>query len=175
MHQAEIGIIGGSGLPDAGFNDAQEVRLQLPSAILPMRTTYGLWRPQVDFLHATPWPQASAERTEFPGQYSCFKQLGVEPLSRFRRGLAKRRTQAARFLIPNQLFDRTRHRIEPSLATALWPRRIATRVRRNGQGGLGACKVADVPRSSVETYVCMEGPQFSTKAESNIYRSWGAM
>src|SRR6202034_3909921 len=37
----------------------------------------------------------------------------------------------------------------------------------------GACKKAGVNAKPGGTYVCMEGPQFSTKAESNVYRSWG--
>jgi len=38
----------------------------------------------------------------------------------------------------------------------------------------GACQVAGVTGKLGGTYICMEGPQFSTKAESNVYRSWGA-
>src|SRR5205823_10197456 len=38
----------------------------------------------------------------------------------------------------------------------------------------GSCKQAGVVGKSGGTYVCMEGPQFSTRAESNLYRSWGA-
>src|SRR3981081_106581 len=40
--------------------------------------------------------------------------------------------------------------------------------------GRGACKAAGVSAKLGGTYICMEGPQFSTKAESNVYRSWGA-
>ena len=39
---------------------------------------------------------------------------------------------------------------------------------------MAACGVHDVPATRGGTYVCIEGPQFSTKAESNLYRSWGA-
>jgi len=81
------------------------------------------------------------------------------------------------FVIPNQFIDRTRHRIDTFFGDGV--------VAHVGFGDplcdemarvvLGACKVADVPREARGTYVCMEGPQFhSTKAESNIYRSWGA-
>src|SRR5208283_410874 len=38
----------------------------------------------------------------------------------------------------------------------------------------GACNAVGVSGKLGGTYVCMEGPQFSTKAESNVYRSWGA-
>src|SRR5208337_3801480 len=37
----------------------------------------------------------------------------------------------------------------------------------------GACEVSGVRATRGGTYLCMEGPQFSTKAESNVYRSWG--
>ena len=46
-------------------------------------------------------------------------------------------------------------------------------VRELAQAVEGACRKAGVTGKRGGTYVCMEGPQFSTKAESNVYRSWG--
>jgi hypothetical protein len=80
------------------------------------------------------------------------------------------------FVIPDQFFDRTRHRVDTFFGEGL--------VAHVGFGdpvcgemaGVveGACKMAAVNAKRGGTYVCMEGPQFSTKAESNVYRSWGA-
>ena len=46
-------------------------------------------------------------------------------------------------------------------------------VRELAQVVEGACRKAGVTAKRGGTYLCMEGPQFSTKAESNVYRSWG--
>src|SRR5207237_2948423 len=48
---------------------------------------------------------------------------------------------------------------------------VCAEVARTAQQG---CKAANVVGKRGGTYVCMEGPQFSTRAESNLYRSWGA-
>jgi len=96
-------------------------------------------------------------------------------LSRFPPWLAKRRTQAARFCDSEPVYRRTGTASIPSLATRCGPVGFGDPLCDEiWQGVLGACKVADVPAKLGGTYVCMEGPQFSTKAESNIYRSWGA-
>jgi 5'-methylthioadenosine phosphorylase len=79
------------------------------------------------------------------------------------------------FLIPDQFFDRTRGRISTffgdglvahiSFAHPICPE--VTKVVAN------ACASAGVQAKQGGTYLCMEGPAFSTKAESNLYRSWG--
>ena len=78
-------------------------------------------------------------------------------------------------MIPDQFFDRTRHRVDTffgngivahiAFADPICPQ-LSTVVE-------GACKKAGVTGKRGGTYLNMEGPQFSTKAESNIYRSWG--
>ncbi len=79
------------------------------------------------------------------------------------------------FVIPDQFFDRTRGRISTffsggvvahiSFADPICPQ-LADEVERS-------CGSADVNAKKGGTYLCMEGPAFSTRAESNIYRSWG--
>jgi len=87
-----------------------------------------------------------------------FKQLGVERIvSLSAVGSLKEEHRPLQFVIPDQFFDRTRHRVCPELA----------RVVESG------CQKAGVTGKRGGTYLCMEGPQFSTQAESNIYRSWG--
>ena len=80
------------------------------------------------------------------------------------------------FVIPDQFFDRTRHRVDTFFGRR---HRRAHRLRRPicaGTVGVvveSACKKAGVVGKRGGTYLCMEGPQFSTKAESNVYRGLG--
>src|SRR5881275_553520 len=79
------------------------------------------------------------------------------------------------FVIPDQFFDRTRHRVDTffgngivahiSFADPICPE--LARVLETAR------KKAGVVGKRGGTYLCMEGPQFSTKAESNVYRGWG--
>jgi 5'-methylthioadenosine phosphorylase len=105
-----------------------------------------------------------------------FKQLGVERIvSVSAVGSLKEEHKPLDFVIPDQFFDRTRHRVDTffgdgivahiAFADPICPE-LAAAVE-------GACKKAGVTGKHGGTYLCMEGPQFSTKAESNVYRSWG--
>jgi 5'-methylthioadenosine phosphorylase len=105
-----------------------------------------------------------------------FKQLGVERIVSISAvGSLKEEHKPLEFVIPDQFFDRTRHRVDTffgkgivahiAFADPICPQ-LAQAVE-------GACRKAGVTAKRGGTYVCMEGPQFSTKAESNIYRSWG--
>ncbi|MFY9647958.1 MAG: S-methyl-5'-thioadenosine phosphorylase [Terriglobales bacterium] len=180
MQQAEIGIIGGSGLYQMpGFKDAQEVRLQTPFG--DPSDAYDLWTLEgrkVAFLarHARGHKLLPSE-LNFRANIYGFKQLGVERiLSISAVGSLKEEHKPLDFVIPNQFIDRTRHRVDTFFGDGVVAHigfgdplcdEMARVVR-------GACKASDVSAKLGGTYVCMEGPQFSTKAESNIYRSWGA-
>src|SRR5882672_11484856 len=105
-----------------------------------------------------------------------FKQLGVERiLSISAVGSLKEEHKPLEFVIPDQFFDRTRHRVDTffgegivahiAFADPLCPE-LSKAVET-------ACKRAGVVGKRGGTYLCMEGPQFSTKAESNVYRTWG--
>jgi 5'-methylthioadenosine phosphorylase len=106
-----------------------------------------------------------------------FKQLGVDRIiSVSAVGSLRDEHKPLDFVIPDQFFDRTRHRIDTFFGDGI--------VAHVGFGdpvcseltkiAAGACKTAGVNGKLGGTYVCMEGPQFSTKAESNVYRGWGA-
>jgi 5'-methylthioadenosine phosphorylase len=105
-----------------------------------------------------------------------FKQLGVERiLSLSAVGSLKEEHKPLDFVIPDQFFDRTRHRVdtffgEGIVAHIAFADPICPELTRLVEG---ACKQAGVTAKRGGTYICMEGPQFSTKAESNLYRSWG--
>ena len=180
MQQAEIGIIGGSGLYHMpGFDDAHEVQLQTPfgdpSDAYIVGTLEGR---QVAFLarHARGHKLLPSE-LNFRANIHGFKQLGVERIvSVSAVGSLKEEHKPLDFVIPNQFFDRTRHRVDTFFGDGI--------VAHVGFGDPvcnqmapvvhSACNAVGVSAKLGGTYICMEGPQFSTKAESNVYRSWGA-
>ncbi|MGA2334061.1 MAG: S-methyl-5'-thioadenosine phosphorylase [Terriglobales bacterium] len=180
MKQAEIGIIGGSGLYQMpGFTDAHEVEQQTPFGDPSDAYILGtLGGRQVAFLarHARGHKLLPSE-LNFRANIYGFKQLGVERIiSVSAVGSLKDEHKPLDFVIPNQFFDRTRHRVDTFFGDGIVAH-IAfgdpvcsemTKVVR------GACQTVGVTAKRGGTYICMEGPQFSTKAESNVYRSWGA-
>src|SRR5881398_1764103 len=105
-----------------------------------------------------------------------FKQLGVERIvSVSAVGSLKEEHKPMEFVIPDQFFDRTRHRVDTFFGNGIvahisFADPICPELARVLEG---ACKKAGVVGKLGGTYLCMEGPQFSTKAESNVYRSWG--
>jgi 5'-methylthioadenosine phosphorylase len=180
LQQAEIGIIGGSGLYHMpGFSDAREVAQQSPfgnpSDAYILGTLDGR---KVAFLarHARGHKLLPSE-LNFRANIYGFKQLGVERiLSVSAVGSLKEEHKPLDFVIPTQFFDRTRHRVDTFFGDGIvahvgFGDPVCGELARVVQG---ACAVAGVSATLGGTYLCMEGPQFSTKAESNVYRSWGA-
>jgi len=104
------------------------------------------------------------------------KQLGVERIiSVSAVGSLKEEHKPMDFVIPDQFVDRTRQRVstffgEGLVAHVALADPICSEVAK---AAVGACKKAGVTGKSGGTYLCIEGPQFSTRAESNLYRSWG--
>ncbi len=105
------------------------------------------------------------------------KQLGVERiLSVSAVGSLKEEHRPGEFLVPDQFIDRTFHRVSTFFGDGI----VAHVAFGDPVCGdvakiiAAACAAEDVTAKSGGTYVCMEGPQFSTRAESNLYRSWGA-
>src|SRR4029077_11405506 len=105
-----------------------------------------------------------------------FKQLGAERIVSISAvGSLKEEHKPLEFVIPDQFFDRTRHRVDTFFGNGIvahigFADPICPQL---AQAVDGACKKAGVIAKRGGTYVCMEGPQFSTRAESNVYRSWG--
>jgi 5'-methylthioadenosine phosphorylase len=183
MVQAAIGIIGGSGLYKMeALQDVEEVSIDTPfgkpSDALILGTLDGT---RVAFLarhgrnhHLLP--------TELPFRANIYamKSLGVQYLiSASAVGSLQEDAKPLDMVVPDQFIDRTRDRIStffgdgivahigfgdpvcPKLATVL-------------ADAVASLNLTDVTLHRGGTYVCMEGPAFSTKAESNLYRSWGA-
>ena len=179
MPKADIGIIGGSGLyAMPGITDIHEEKLETPFGDPSDPYILGtLEGKQVAFLarHGRGHRILPTE-LNFRANIHGFKQLGVDRIiSVSAVGSLKEEHKPLDFVIPDQFFDRTRHRVDTffgdgvvahvALADPICPQ-LSTVVE-------GACKKAGVTGKRGGTYLNMEGPQFSTKAESNIYRSWG--
>src|SRR6266576_1375214 len=113
----------------------------------------------------------------FRANLFAMKMLGVERiLSVSAVGSLKEEHKPTAFVIPDQFIDRTSARVSTFFGEGI--------VAHVGFGDpvcatvacvfKKACDAVGVVGKSGGTYVCMEGPQFSTRAESNLYRSWGA-
>ena len=179
MSQAEIGIIGGSGLYSMpGLVDVREVPQTTPfgepSDPYVLGTLEGR---KVAFLarHGRGHRILPSE-LNFRANIYGFKQLGVERIiSLSAVGSLKEEHKPLDFVIPDQFFDRTRHRVDTFFGDGIVAH-VAFADPVCGEMAAtveGACKKIGVTGKRGGTYLCMEGPQFSTKAESNIYRSWG--
>ncbi len=179
MPPAEIGIIGGSGLYSMpGLSDVREVKQQTPfgdpSDPYVLGTLEGR---KVAFLarHGRGHRILPTE-LNFRANIYGFKQLGVERIvSVSAVGSLKDEHRPLDFVIPDQFFDRTRHRVdtffgEGIVAHIAFADPVCPELAHVVEG---ACKKSGVTGKRGGTYLCMEGPQFSTKAESNVYRSWG--
>jgi 5'-methylthioadenosine phosphorylase len=179
MDTAQIGIIGGSGLYDmASVIDRKEVTLMTPfgdpSGPYVTGTLHGR---RVAFL-----ARHGAGHTILPSEINFranlfgMKLLGVEfILSASAVGSLKEAFKPTDIVIPDQLFDRTKARPSTFFGRGVaahvslahpFCRPLSALVYESGrQTGATMHKGG--------TYVCMEGPQFSTLAESKLYRGWG--
>lgn len=179
MDQAQIGIIGGSGLYEmAGLTDTQEVAVDTPFGAPSEKLLLGqLEGKRVAFLarHGRGHRILPTE-LNFRANLFAMKLAGVERiLSVSAVGSLKEEYPPMDFVLPDQFFDRTRGRISTffgeglvahiSFSDPICPTLLETLA--------GACTRAGVRAHRGGTYVCMEGPAFSTKAESNVYRKLG--
>ncbi len=180
MERVKIGIIGGSGLYDPGiFQDAREVKVYtpygLPSDSIIVGTVGGR---RVAFLarhgrmHRVP-PHAINYRANI----WALKELGVERVvSVSAVGSLREDYRPGDFVCPDQFIDMTKGRpytfydgpmvAHVSMADPFCPelRDLCVRMARG----------AGIRVHDRGTYVCIEGPRFSTRAESRLWRSWGA-
>ena len=180
MSQPTIGVIGGSGLYEIeGLTEVREERLDTPFGAPSDAYICGLLEgAKMVFL-----PRHGRGHRLLPSEVNYraniygMKQLGVERIiSVSAVGSMKETIAPGHIVIPDQFFDRTQGKrastffgngvvghvqfadpvcaeLSGALATAAWE--VGATVHRGG------------------TYICIEGPNFSTRAESKIYRSWG--
>ena len=179
MAHVEIGVIGGSGLYSLpGLQDAEEVNLDTPWGEPSDNYVVGtLEGRRVAFLarHGRGHRILPSE-LNFRANIFGFKLLGVERILSFSAvGSLREELPPLMFVLPDQFFDRTRGRVSTffgngvvahiAFADPVCPALLEVLE--------SACQAAGVAVKRGGTYLCMEGPAFSTKAESHAYRSWG--
>lgn len=180
MPQAKIGVIGGSGLYDIeGMSDIEEVDIATPFGKPSDTITIGrLEGVKVAFLprhgkgHRIP-------PTDVPVRANIYalKSLGVEYIIGINSvGSLKEELKPGDLIIPDQLIDRTRSRVNTFFRES-----IAVHIPFAepfcpvlSQIVYQAAQEAGATVHQGGTYIVMEGPAFSTKAESHLHRSWGA-
>ncbi len=183
MVQAKIGIIGGSGLYKmAALTEVEEITLKTPFGSPSDALIVGnLEGAKVAFLprhgrnhHLLP--------TELPFRANIYamKQLGVEYIiSASAVGSLAEEVKPLDMVIPDQFIDRTKNRVstffgEGIVAHIAFGDPVCKNLAAILADSIASLELPDVNLHRGGTYVCMEGPAFSTKAESNLYRSWGA-
>jgi 5'-methylthioadenosine phosphorylase len=175
----EIGIIGGSGLYDmAELTDREEVTLTTPfgepSAPYVLGTLGGR---RVAFLarHGAGHRLMPSE-LNFRANIFGMKMLGVGSiLSASAVGSLREDVRPLHIVVPDQFFDRTTSRIGTFFGRGLVAHVAFAHPFCAGLSTIAADSAEHVGVTVHRggTYVCMEGPQFSTVAESNAYRQWG--
>ncbi|MEA5567925.1 S-methyl-5'-thioadenosine phosphorylase [Anabaena sp. UHCC 0399] len=183
MANAKIGIIGGSGLYKMeALKDVEEAQIETPfgspSDALIMGSLDGV---RVAFLarHGRNHTLLPSE-LPFRANIYAMKQLGVEYLiSASAVGSLKAEAKPLDMVVPDQFIDRTKNRVSTFFGEGIVAHiAFGEPICQNLAGVLGeaiaSLNLPDVTLHRGGTYVCMEGPAFSTKAESNLYRSWGA-
>ena len=173
----KIGIIGGSGLSKMGiFEETEEIDVNTPfgkpSDTILLGKISGV---NVAFLsrHGK-YHTIAPHKVNYRANIFALKECGVEYLiSTSAVGSLKEDIKPQDFVIANQLIDRTAKRI-----TTFFEDGIVAHV---GFADPFCKTLSDIAYKAVKevgvdthrgSYICMEGPQFSTRAESNLYRSW---
>ncbi|GCE93266.1 S-methyl-5'-thioadenosine phosphorylase [Limnospira fusiformis CCALA 023] len=182
MTQAKIGIIGGSGLYQMeALTDLEEVLVETPfgspSDLIILGTLEGM---RVAFL-ARHGRDHKLLPSELPYRANIYamKSLGVEYIiSASAVGSLKAEVKPLDMVIPDQFLDRTRSRIstffgDGIVAHIAFGHPVCNQLAAVVGDAISALNLPEVTLHRGGTYICMEGPAFSTQAESNLYRSWG--
>ncbi|MCA8949087.1 MAG: S-methyl-5'-thioadenosine phosphorylase [Planctomycetes bacterium] len=182
MTEKTLGIIGGSGLYDLPeLEGREEIRVDTPfgspSDAFVTGTIHGV---RTAFLprHGRGHRLAPHE-LPFRANLWAMKRLGMECVVGVSAvGSLKENIRPGELVLVDQFIDRTRGRTSEStffsdgcVAHAHFAEPIWEPLR---QQALAAARAAGAVAHDRGTYVCMEGPLFSTRAESHLYRSWGA-
>jgi 5'-methylthioadenosine phosphorylase len=180
MPKAKIAVVGGSGLYHIeGLTDIEEVNPFTPYGKPSHAITIG----KLEGTHIAFLPRHGRGHTITPSEVPyraniyALKILGVERIIAVNAvGSFKKELKPGDLVIPDQIIDRTRHRADtffgdgivvhiafadpfcPDLSQILYDAAKKTKAKVHFGG----------------TYIAMEGPAFSTRAESRLYRSWGA-
>jgi 5'-methylthioadenosine phosphorylase len=183
MDQVKIGIIGGSGLYKMeALKNVKEVKIDTPFGTPSDALIVGeLDGTLVAFL-ARHGRNHSLSPSEVPFRANVYalKSLGVEYIiSASAVGSLKAEAKPLDMVIPDQFIDRTKNRAstffgEGIIAHIAFGDPVCPNLAKVLSEAIATLNLPDLTLHRGGTYVCMEGPAFSTKAESNLYRSWGA-
>ncbi|WP_009632981.1 S-methyl-5'-thioadenosine phosphorylase [Synechocystis sp. PCC 7509] len=183
MAEAKIGIIGGSGLYKMeALKDVEEVIVSTPFGSPSDAVIIGtLAGNSVAFL-ARHGRNHTLLPSEVPYRANIYamKQLGVEYIiSASAVGSLKAEAKPLDMVVPDQFIDRTKNRVstffgEGIVAHIAFADPVCSQLAKVLTDAIAALNLTDVTLHRGGTYVCMEGPAFSTKAESHLYRSWDA-
>jgi 5'-methylthioadenosine phosphorylase len=179
--QAKIGVIGGSGIYQmASLSEVEEISIDTPFGKPSDSFIIGkLGATHVAFLprHGRGHPLIPTE-IPFRANIYAMKLLGVERIiSASAVGSLKEELKPMDIVLPDQFFDRTRQRVSTFFGNG-----IAAHAGFADPVCKDLCRVLEETARTVingttvhrgGTYLCMEGPAFSTRAESEVYRSWG--
>lgn len=180
MSQPFVGIIGGSGLGEAlgvlGQGEQVEVKTPFGRPSQPIVVTEVAGVKVALLARHGPGHRFSPTHVPYRANIMALKQLGVtHVLASAASGSLKEEVAPRHLLVPDQLIDKTFRRpstffddlaVHVELAAPFCP--------TLRQALLSAAPKVDTTVHPRGTYVCMEGPQFSTRAESELHRSWGA-
>jgi len=183
MTDIQIGIIGGSGLYKMeALQDVEEISVDTPFGA----PSDALIRGTLDGTPVVFLARHGRNHTLMPSELPfraniyAMKSLGVKYLiSASAVGSLKEAVKPLDLVVPDQFIDRTRQRISTFFGEGLVAHISFGDPICHGLAGvlseaIASLDLPDVTLHQGGTYVCMEGPAFSTKAESNLYRSWGA-
>jgi len=179
MTQARIGIIGGSGVYSLeGVEYHDEVDLWTPYGSPSDHIRLGRYQGRELAFLPRHGRTHKYNPTNVPYQANIYamKKLGVEWIIAVNAvGSLKLEMKPLDFVVPDQLIDRTRRRastfFDPVAVHIGFADPFCAVLRKLL---IDAIRAVGVTVHEKGTYVCMEGPAFSTRAESNLYRSWGA-
>ena len=180
MKKRKLGIIGGSGLYKMeGFQKTKWKKINTPwgkpsDKVLLAR----LDKEEICFIprHAI-GHKINPTNINFRANIDAMKQLGVtDIISVSAVGSLKENLEPGKFVIVDQFIDRTFSRVKTFFDSEIVAH---VSMAKPTSPGLSNCCEAALKKLKIEyqkggTYIVMEGPQFSTLAESNLYRSWGA-
>lgn len=183
MSSIEIGIMGGSGLYKmSALTDIEEVQVSTPYGDPSDNLITGkLDGVPVVFL-ARHDRNHSILPSELPYKANIYamKKMGVKYIiSASAVGSLKEEVKPLDLVVLDQFIDRTQHRPASFFGEGIvghisFADPICPNLAKILGDAVESLNLKDVTLHRTGTYVCMEGPAFSTKAESNLYRSWGA-
>jgi 5'-methylthioadenosine phosphorylase len=183
MTDLAIGIIGGSGLYQMDdLENRQEHQLDTPfgapSDTLVTGTLKGV--PVAFLARHGRHHHLSPSELPFRANIHAFKQLGVQYLiSASAVGSLAEAIKPLDMVVPDQFIDRTQHRTATFFGEGLvahigFADPVCPQLASVIADSASSLSLDGVTIHRGGTYVCMEGPAFSTRAESHLYRSWGA-